>query len=187
MNGLAARAHDDAPVIVVMGVSGCGKSTLAKWLAVHFGLTLIEADDHHSAANRAHMAAGLALTDAMREPFVRSLCRAIGSELGGCVVAFSALRRTHRQRLRALGRPLLFLHLDIDRSRAEQQLRARRSHFMPASLVDSQFDALEPADGEPDVQVLPVNASASELARRAILRIEPFLQQRFDALGGAAP
>jgi gluconokinase len=171
--GHAGRAM---PLIVVMGVSGSGKTTLAEALAAAKDFALIEADKHHSATNRSHMAAGRPLTDAMREPFVASLCEAIRAEDRACVIAFSALRRAHRARIRALGRPTLFLHLVVDPRRIASRLRERREHFMPPALLESQLAAMESAHDEADVQVLVANDPAPRVYAEAALRVEQFLR-----------
>lgn len=168
---LAARA---APVIIVMGVSGCGKSTVARALAAARGFAFIEADDHHPEENRRHMAAGRALTDAMREPFVTSLCAAIRNQAGPCTVAFSALRRAHRERIRALGRPTLFLQLVVDAESIAARMRTRVGHFMPVDLLASQFAALEPPQEEPDVQAIAAEGDAADVLARASIRIDTF-------------
>lgn len=172
------NAAGHASTIVVMGVSGCGKTTLAKRLADTTGFAFIEADDHHTEANRRHMAAGLPLTDAMREPFVASLCAAIEAQQGGCVVAFSALRRAHRDRVRALRRPTLFLHLATDAKHIAGRMRARADHFMPVALLDSQFAALEPVTDEADVHVLDASGAFESIAAQAEARVRSFLHQR---------
>jgi gluconokinase len=171
---ISARA---APIIIVMGVSGCGKSTVARALAAAHGFAFIEADDHHPEENRRHMAAGRALTDAMREPFVASLSVAIQAEAGPCAVAFSALRRAHRARIRALGRPTLFLHLIVDAEAIAARMRRRDNHFMPVDLLASQFAALEPAQDEPDLQSLVAEGDAANVHARASACVHAFLQR----------
>ena len=112
------------PVLVIsMGVSGCGKSTLAKHLAKKFGLAFLEADDFHSDENKAHMASGKPLTDAMREPWIASMCDNLRDhrERGeSCVLAYSGLRRAHRARR--------------DQSRFEQRAE-RDARLVPPALV----------------------------------------------------
>lgn len=130
-----------------MGVSGCGKSSLGAALAAALALPFTDADDLHPAANRAKMAAGQPLTDADRWPWLQ----AVGAVLAGGagVVACSALRRTYRDRLREAAGPVQFLHLVAPRKVIAQRLAARRGHFMPLALLDSQLATLEPlAPGE---------------------------------------
>jgi carbohydrate kinase (thermoresistant glucokinase family) len=133
--------------LVVMGVSGCGKSSLGAALATALALPFTDADDLHPAANRAKMAAGQPLTDADRWPWLQ----AVGAVLAGGagVVACSALRRSYRDRLRDTAGPVQFLHLVAPREVIVERLAARRGHFMPLALLDSQLATLEPlAPGE---------------------------------------
>jgi carbohydrate kinase (thermoresistant glucokinase family) len=128
--------------LVVMGVSGCGKSSLGAALATALALPFTDADDLHPVGNRAKMAAGQPLTDADRWPWLQ----AVGAVLAGGagVVACSALRRAYRDRLRATAGPVQFLHLVAPREVIAQRLAARRGHFMPVALLESQLATLEP-------------------------------------------
>ena len=91
-------------LVIVMGVSGCGKSTVGKQLALDLGYTFIEADDFHSVAAKQQMANGIPLTDVMREPWLKRLCQHLDQEvLVDSVLAYSGLRRRHRQLFRELG------------------------------------------------------------------------------------
>lgn len=158
-------------LVVCMGVSGCGKSTLAKVLSTRLGWPMLEADDFHNEANRAQMAAGQPLTDAMREPWLASICSALRARGSDCVLACSALRRAHRARLRALGWQTRFLLLEINPDGARQRLQQRSGHFMPASLVDSQFETLEWPLGETDVSRLDARMAPRELLLQALIDI----------------
>jgi gluconokinase len=130
--------------IVVMGVTGSGKSTLAKALAQALGWRFVEGDDLHPAANIAKMAAGTALTDADRWPFLDNVARVIATaHAQGIVVSCSALKRSYRDRLRT-GQPrILFVLPVLTRAQLQKRLSGRTDHFMPASLLDSQLAILE--------------------------------------------
>jgi gluconokinase len=133
--------------LVVMGVSGCGKSSLGAALAAALALPFTDADDLHPAANRAKMAAGQPLTDADRAPWLQAVGAVLAPNAG--VVACSALRRAYRDRLRETAGPVQFLHLTAPRGVIALRLAARRGHFMPVALLESQFATLEPlAPGE---------------------------------------
>ena len=139
--------------IVAMGVSGCGKSTLVADLAAYLACPAFEGDDFHAPASIAKMRAGEPLGDADRWPWLDRLGAAIGAGVRGdglAVVACSALKRSYRERLeRAAGVPLLFVLLDGERDEIAAQLAARARHYMPLSLLDSQFAVLErPASDE---------------------------------------
>lgn len=128
--------------IVVMGVSGSGKSTVARALAERLGRPYLDADDLHPPANVARMRAGEPLTDAERGPWLDAVAARIAAD-GRTVVACSALRRAHRDRLRA-GGAVWFAHLDPPAADLAQRLDARRGHFMPASQLPDQLSTLEP-------------------------------------------
>jgi carbohydrate kinase, thermoresistant glucokinase family len=143
-------------VLVVMGVSGCGKSTLGRALAEALGWDFLEGDDLHSRANVDRMAAGIALNDDDRWPWLDRIAAWIRSEAERdrqAVVACSALRRSYRDRLRGAGVELRLVHVRVTRGELEHRL-AQRTHFMPASLLDSQLGTLEPPGADEDALTL---------------------------------
>lgn len=133
--------------IVVMGVSGCGKSTLAAHLAAYLACPALDGDDFHAAASIAKMRAGQPLADADRWPWLDRLGGAVGAAVvreGIAVAACSALKRSYRERLEVAAKvPLLFVLLDGDRDDIAAHLAERGDHYMPPSLLGSQFAALE--------------------------------------------
>lgn len=136
-------------VLVVIGVSGSGKSTVAAALADTLGWDFIDADDLHSPANVTAMSAGRELTDADRAPWLAQVAEHIhASQRRGrsCVIACSALKRQYRDALSSPG--VLFVQLHVDADEVRRRVRSRTAHFMPVTLVGSQFAALEPL--EPD-------------------------------------
>lgn len=137
------------PLAVVMGVAGSGKTLVGSALAERLALPFRDADAFHPPANIARMAAGQPLDDADRAPWLA----AVGAWLAehretGAIVTCSALKRRYRDALRATAGDVPFLHLDGPREVVAQRVARREDHFMPASLVDSQYEALEPL--EPD-------------------------------------
>jgi gluconokinase len=169
-----------ARLIICMGVSGCGKSTMARAIAEAFGVVFLEADDFHGPENRAWMAAGRPLSDAMRAPWIERIVAALKTEAArgrDCVLACSALRQAHRERLRAAGLATRFLFLDGDRERLAAWMRARDGHFMPASLLDSQFDTLERPDGEPDVTRILLSADWASPLKLGLEAARRFLDE----------
>ncbi len=147
--------------IVVMGVSGAGKTTVGKRLAERLGVAFVDGDDLHSAAARAKMGAGQALDDADRWPWLDRIAAALADPAAprGRVVACSALKRAYRDRLRAgVGAALRFVYLRADPDLMRARVAGRRGHYMPASLVDSQFAVLEPPVGEADVVTVAADA-----------------------------
>jgi gluconokinase len=128
--------------VVVMGVTGSGKSTVGAALARRLGVPYADADEFHSAANVAKMSAGVPLDDADRWPWLRAIGEWLAARDG--VVSCSALRRAYRDALREQAPEVFFVHLHGDRETVRHRVAGRAAHFMPASLVDSQFAALEP-------------------------------------------
>lgn len=130
-------------LVVVMGVTGSGKSTVGEALAQRLGVPYADADDFHSVENVAKMRSGVPLDDADREPWLRAVGRWLGERQDG-VVTCSALKRAYRDILREEAPDVTFLHLHGDKETVRQRVAGRAGHFMPESLVQSQFDALEP-------------------------------------------
>lgn len=133
--------------IVVMGVAGCGKSAVGKALAAEEGAVFVEGDRLHPPENVARMASGEPLTDQLREGWLDAIGERIADLTGSgqsVVAACSALKRSYRDRLRGFRRDIVFIYLKIDPATAKQRVASRKGHFMPASLVESQFAILEP-------------------------------------------
>ncbi|UGT65202.1 gluconokinase [Nocardia asteroides] len=145
-----------------MGVSGSGKTTVGELLAARLGVPFTEGDELHPPANRAKMHAGIALTDADRWPWLD----AAGARLAasGGVLSCSALALCYRDRLRALVAGVRFAHLDVARPELARRLAARRGHFMPASLLDSQLAALEPLRPDERGWTVPAAGTPAEIA-----------------------
>ncbi|BBZ39936.1 gluconokinase [Mycobacterium conspicuum] len=133
-----------APPIVVMGVSGSGKSTVGSALAQRLRVPFVDADTMHSPTNIAKMRAGEPLTDDDRRPWLRKVGEWLAGHRDGGVVACSALKRNYRNQLRSHCPTVLFLNLNGSPELIGHRLAARTDHFMPATLLRSQFDALEP-------------------------------------------
>ncbi|CCV07881.1 gluconate kinase 2; gluconate transport, GNT I system [Mesorhizobium metallidurans STM 2683] len=134
------------PAIVVMGVAGCGKSAVGEALAVRLDAVFIEGDRLHPPENVARMARGEPLTDALRQEWLDAIGQRIAASVAsgqGVVAACSALKRRYRERLRGFHKDIVFLYLEIDPATAKRRVASRQGHFMPASLVDSQFATLE--------------------------------------------
>jgi gluconokinase len=152
--------------IIVMGVSGSGKSTIGALLAEALGWPFADADGFHPAANVAKMAAGQPLTDADRGPWLDAIAAHIGASRTAeqpVVVACSALRRMYRERLRAGHGDLIFLHLAGAPEVIAARQAARQGHFMPPSLMASQFATLEDPAEEADAVTVSVQASPHEV------------------------
>jgi gluconokinase len=155
-------------IVVLMGVSGCGKTTVGRALAQEFGWTFVEADDLHPPANVAKMASGIALTDEDRWPWYDRIVlelRRLADHGRHIVLACSALRQSYRDRL-ADGGDVRFVYLKGDAATIEPRLAGRKGHFMPASLLASQFATLEEPDDAIVVDIAqPVPTQVAAIAR----------------------
>jgi gluconokinase len=135
-------------IIVIMGVSGSGKTTVGEALGRALGWPFHDADDFHPPENIAKMAAGTPLRDEDRWPWLDAMAqamRAVEARGGNAVFACSALKEAYRERLAPAG-DLHFVFLDGDAETIAARLARRQHKYMPASLLASQFAALEPPD-----------------------------------------
>lgn len=154
-------------LVVVMGVTGSGKSTVGNALAERMGVPFADADDFHSPANVAKMRAGIPLDDDDRRPWLRTIGEWLTAHReGGAVVTCSALKRVYRDILREAAPGVVFLHLDGDIGTARERVAHRPGHFMPESLVQSQFDALEPLQDDERGVVIDFGLAVDEIVRR---------------------
>lgn len=157
-------AVPDPPLLTVMGVTGSGKTTVGAALAQRLRVPFADADDFHPPENVAKMSAGIPLDDADRAPWLR----AIGAWLAahrdsGGVISCSALRRSYRDVLRAAAPDVLFVHLAGSPEVVARRVAGRPGHFMPASLVASQFATLEPLGPDENGVTLDLDRSVDDL------------------------
>jgi carbohydrate kinase (thermoresistant glucokinase family) len=156
--------HADSPaakpsVIVVMGVSGSGKSTIAAMLAHRLHWIYEDADWFHPSANIEKMHAGVPLTDEDRWPWLHAIAAWIDATRrhgNHAVIACSALKRAYRAILVGERRDVALVYLQGKRELIARRLAARDGHFMPASLLDSQFAALEEPGHDEHPIVIPI-------------------------------
>jgi gluconokinase len=162
MNLLAVAGE---PLILVMGVSGAGKSTIGTLLAARLSVAFADADAFHPAENIRKMSAGVPLTDADRWPWLDAIGAWIDAQAvagAGGVVACSALRRVYRARLLAARPAVRLLYLWGEPALIAARQAARPGHFMPPSLMASQFATLEPP--EPAEQAISLSVAATPAA-----------------------
>jgi gluconokinase len=175
MSTAASRPVSEPAAFVVMGVSGCGKSSVGIEIARHLGLEFIEGDTLHPEANIAKMSQGTPLTDEDRFPWLDRIGDGIAHALGsgrGVVVTCSALKRVYRDRLRAAAEGRLhFVYLKGDRELLGARMAARQGHFMPASLLDSQFATLEDPSTETNVITIDIKGSTADVIAAALEEI----------------
>lgn len=162
------------PLVLVMGVSGAGKSTVGALLAERLGLPFADADAFHPPANIAKMSRGEPLTDEDRWPWLDAIGAWVDERAAagvGGVVTCSALKRAYRDRLRA-GRPgLRLLHLSGSPALIGARQAARPGHFMPASLMASQFATLEVPGEDEGAIVVSVEPAPEEVVGLAVMKL----------------
>lgn len=138
--------------VVVCGVSGAGKTVVGKKLAVALDCPFVDADDYHSAANKAKMAGHVPLTDEDRWPWLDALNQVL-RERADVVLACSALKQVYRDRLEAGVGDVRWVALVGSREVIQRRVDARVGHFMPADMLASQLATWEPLTGGVSVDV----------------------------------
>ncbi len=158
--------------ILVMGVCGVGKSTVARAIADGIGGQFLEADTFHSDANVRAMSAGIPLTDEMRAVWLDTICDAVRKRGAAgdvpVVLACSALKRRYRETLSGALAPMFTVHLSGDLEVIRSRLLARKGHFMPPTLLDSQLRDLEPLVAEEDGVTIDVACPPAEIVGQVI-------------------
>jgi len=145
---------------IVMGVSGVGKSAVGRRLASALGIDFVEGDDFHPPQNVAKMSRGIPLDDTDRGSWLPALRTRLETAVASgesIVMTCSALKRRYRDVLRQADAGLLFIHLVGERDLIASRLSNRRGHFMPATLLDSQLDELEPPGTDENALSLDIN------------------------------
>lgn len=175
-----------APVhVVTMGVSATGKTSVASRMAEELGFEFVEGDSLHPQANIDKMEAGTPLTDADREPWLRAIAALVADrdEAGvSTVVTCSALKRSYRDLLRsAPSQPgacseTFFVHLHAPYEVLEKRMEQRTKHFMPTSLLKSQFDTLEPLGPDEAGVLVDVTPPVDTVVAEAVKAV----RERFD-------
>jgi carbohydrate kinase (thermoresistant glucokinase family) len=154
-----------------MGVSGCGKSSIGQALANELGVPSLEGDAFHSPANVAKMSAGTPLTDEDRVDWLAALAaeiRAAADKGEGLVLSCSSLKRRYRDQLRAADPSLRFAHLHGERELILARMQARKDHYMPPSLLDSQLALLEPLQKDEAGLVLEIRKGPATLVEEIL-------------------
>jgi carbohydrate kinase (thermoresistant glucokinase family) len=146
---------------MVTGVSGAGKTTFGTALAQRMGWTFLECDVLHPPANVEKMRAGIPLTDADRAPWLDAVAerlRELSSAGRPAVVACSALKLAYRKKLKAACGAWLLIYLEARPEDTRIRLAERRGHYMPATLLDSQFATLEAPSSDEQPLILDAHA-----------------------------
>ncbi|MBG9329034.1 gluconokinase [Corynebacterium belfantii] len=153
--------------VVVMGVSGSGKTTVGTLLAERLGVEYRDGDDLHSQANIEKMASGIPLNDDDRWPWLAQVGEWLAAQPAGGVIGCSALKRSYRDVLRRECPQMVFVHAHGSREVLLERLNHREGHFMPASLLDSQFATLQPLENDEVGHVFDVADSPAQIADAA--------------------
>ena len=157
-------------IVLVMGVAGAGKTTIGLALAASLGWRFLDADDFHPPQNVAKMASGMPLDDEDRRPWLAKINSELlktQSEGSSAVLACSALKESYREQLAREVRDLEVVYLRGAFELIQERMNGRRHRFMPAALLRSQFDALEPPQQAIEVDVsAPVESSISKIKKQ---------------------
>lgn len=160
---------------VIMGVSGAGKTAVGERLAIALHVDFVEGDRLHSPESVARMSAGMPLTDEDRQGWLETIAKRLREARAkgvGLVVACSALKRRYRDILREADPEVRFIHLAGDRPLLADRLEHRAGHFMPASLLASQFESLQPPDADEGAWTVDVSVPVDEIVHDLMARIE---------------
>ncbi|MBX3576741.1 MAG: gluconokinase [Rhizobiaceae bacterium] len=153
-----------------MGVAGSGKSVVGSALARALDSRFVEGDQLQPPENVARMASGLPLNDEYRKGWLEAVGREVADAASGgegVVAACSALKRTYRDRLRTHWPATRFLYLMLDKETSRRRVATRKGHFMPATLVDSQFADLEPPMADEDAMVVDATRPVEDIVAAA--------------------
>ena len=157
-------------IILLMGVQGSGKTTVGEALASRLGWKFADADDFHSAANKAKMSAGIPLTDEDRAPWLAALRAEIDRairENDNLVMGASALKEKYRSQLIVPGVRLVYLRGSPEL--IASRLKARQHHYAKLDLLPSQFEQLE----EPkDALVIDISKTVDEIVNEIIQQLK---------------
>lgn len=173
--------------VVVMGVAGCGKSTVAEAIRDQLGFVMAEGDDFHPKANIDKMSAGIPLTDEDRWPWLRVINtwmvarEALGQNT---VVSSSALKRSYRDLLRE-NVDVFFVHLAGSQELIYSRLAARKDHFMPPSLLASQFATLQPLEADENGVVVSVEGTIDEVVSQAVEAVKAYQARKAEVPAAA--
>lgn len=162
------------PILIAMGVCGCGKSVIGQGVATRLGFAFLEGDELHPPANVERMSRGIPLTDTDRIGWLDAIGARIAEfDRAGAslVVSCSALKRSYRDRLRSYGAGVGFLYLRGGAELIRTRMASRSGHFMPVSLIESQFAALEEPGTDEPVLTCQIELSPDEIIDRVATEI----------------
>ncbi len=164
-------------ILVVMGVAGSGKTTIARMLAERLGWRFQEGDALHPPANVAKMSAGTPLTDDDRWPWLHTIAGVMDgwrAEGANGIVTCSALKRAYRDILVGGHPDVRIVHLAGEKALIAARMAARKGHFMPTALLDSQFATLEPPGADENPIVVDIGAEAGTIVQALEEKVRVF-------------
>jgi len=137
--------NNNKSIIIIMGVSGCGKTTIGEILSERIGLPFYDADDFHPALNIEKMSTGISLNDEDRKPWLKTLANQIKvwEQESGAILSCSALKESYRQILNSNAIKVSWVYLSGTFELIKSRMENRKSHFMKAEMLQSQFKTLE--------------------------------------------
>lgn len=165
------------PRVVVMGVSGSGKSTVGALVAARLGVPFRDADDLHPLANVEKMSRGIPLTDEDRAPWLDAVGAQLAAAPMGMVMACSALRQTYRDAIRVAAPDTVFAHLHGTQELLAERIGARRDHFMPPTLLESQLATLE-APGDEEGVTVAIASDPDHIAQEIAAKLGDWISRR---------
>lgn len=160
-------------LFIIMGVAGCGKSSVGEAVAKHFGGVFLEGDAYHPQSNIDKMSNGEALNDEDRWPWLKVVSQEMAAQDGLVFTGCSALKQSYREFITSqAGEPVLFIYLDGTKELIAERMAQRVGHFMPTTLLESQFDTLEiPTDGEFKIAI-DIAGSQSQVIKKISEKLE---------------
>ncbi|WP_022886646.1 gluconokinase [Glaciibacter superstes] len=161
-------AEQSLPPIIVMGVSGSGKTTIGVLLARRLGVRFVDGDDLHSARNKEWMGSGHALSDELRQPWLHAVGAVLEGADGGVVVACSALKRAYRDLLREHAPDLVTVFAQGGQELIHERMLQRDHEYMPASLLQTQFDDLEEPTADEAAITVDIGETPEQIVHRVI-------------------
>ncbi len=169
MSTAASRHRSDmARNIVIMGVAGCGKTTVGEKLSEVMGIPFLDGDTLHPQANIEKMAAGIPLSDNDRLPWLEAVGRAFASSETPLIIGCSALKRAYRDVIGKIAQEgVTFIHLTGSREIIAERMAKRTRHFMPLTLLDSQFATLESPGDDEDAIVIDIDQPIDVIVQSA--------------------
>lgn len=173
---MAEELHKTPCAIVVMGVAGSGKTTIGEKLAEQLGWAYEDGDRFHPKANVEKMSAGQPLTDEDRWPWLQAIADEIDQVCkrgGHVVISCSALKRPYRDVLVHGRGDVRIVYLDGTQDLIARRLAARKGHFMPPTLLESQFKTLQPPGPDENPVTVSIDAPVEEIVDDIMRKLAP--------------